>query len=227
MTYDVLDKDLYDDNKKKGKKKGKFFNMKPFWIHLGIILFFLSLIFFFFVSDITFNFGDEEKKTLTLTGKLENFNETYSGDLLISSSQFTLKTSSAFFDETGKDISIKDFKGRIFMKNNSIIFEGKASEIVFGRNKLEIKGDSFILTSQKRTNTQLYFDVLELNFEEGTLEFSKSVNFDFNKATVTLNDFNATMNYDGKYVFSGEPSTFALEYPKDNLKLEFNGKENK
>ena len=219
MSYDILSDDLFDEDKKvrPQNRRSKGPRIKPFYIHLGIVIIVLFLLFYFLLSDVSLDFGKKDEGTLTLIGQLESFNESYSGNLELYSSKFIIETSSGDFDEIAKDINIENFSGIIYYHNTSIKVEGTAHKIKFGKNSLNINGDIFQLESTKKTEIDLLFDTLNLNFTSGTAKLDRTLTYDFKDSLITMYSTNLTMIYDGTFSFDGISKNFTINSPQSNL----------
>lgn len=223
MSDELYDKS--ESSKKKDSKKGSKnkIQINPIYIHIGLILLIILLLFYFF-SDFSFNFSnnDEKIQIITLVGNLKQFNKTYSGDLDIYSKQFILQTTNAKYNENSKDIKIKGFNGTIALSDNmSLILKGVAEKIEYGKNNIEIKGTKFEFESFKKTSINLLFKELNLNFEDGRIKVGEDLNYEFENSSINLNNYNATLSYDGMFSFSGPLETFNLKNLNNNIQISY------
>jgi len=210
---------LKDDSKKKKTKDNKSsFSIKinPLFIHILILIIILVSIFFYFSSSINFDFN-KDSKMITIVGDIKNFDEVYNGTLNIFSKKFILTTSSGVYNETSKNLIIKNFNGEIKVVKGSMIFFGNAKEIFFGSNLINLNGGNFTLVSEKKTNVDLLIDDLLLNFEDGRIKISDDLNYDFENSSIHLMNFNFSLNYDSIYVLSGYADKMSLTSTKNNI----------
>lgn len=229
MGYEILADDLFDDNKKKKPKKDKTssksekgskkIDINPLYIHIGIILVILLLLFFLFSDSINFTFKTDDKKDIiVLVGDLNSFNKNYSGDLEIYVSNSELRTVNSVLELKSTDLEIKNFQGNVYLdKNKSIILDGNADKIIYGKNILNLENSKFQLTSYDKTNAKLYFDILDLDFKEGMIKLNEKLNYEFLNSSISLKNYNMSFNYDGTFTFSGESSEFTLDTKNPNL----------
>jgi hypothetical protein len=220
MPYDVLRDDLYDQNSRNQNNSG---SSGSFLIHLLLIILILfvigSIVYFFWPEDL---FGtNSEEESVTFLGQLKEFNESYEGDLNVTSSQFTLLIPSGRFDDSSKTLSIENFSGRIYLFNNSVHYDGVAKRIKYAGNTINLEGDSFTLDSRRKTKTQLFYEDLELNFESGRLKLNNELNFEFTDTKVELKNYNVSLSYDGSFSFSGIAEHFTLDAPNEFLSLSY------
>lgn len=220
-----MDMEILKDDKKKKKKDSKI-KINPLYIHISILVIILFSVFLYFSSNFDFTLNKSESEMITIVGDLEKFNEKYDGDINLYSKQFSLNTENAVYNETSKDIKIKNFKGNIQTANQSIIIKGIASEIKYGANTINIANKEFELISFKKTNINLLLSTINLNFEEGRIKISNDLNYDFESSSIILNNFNTTLNYDGKYVFSGLADNLSLSSTKNNIIIEYVAEKN-
>jgi len=154
-----------------------------------------------------------------MVGQLENFNLNYSGNLNLYSGEFFLKTKQGEFNSESLDIEIIDFNGSIFFENRSIVLEGNSNLINFGKNNIILAGEEFRLISIKKTNLDLYFDEVKLDFDEGVIKLGSQLNHEFENTSITLNNFNSSFAYDGTFSITGICDNLILETSKPKLKI--------
>lgn len=222
MAYKVMSDELYEkssDSSKKGPKKDskKKININPLYIHIGILVIILLSLILFFSSSISFDFSKDEVEIVTLVGNLEQFNKTYQGNISIYSKQSILETTNAKIDESSKDFYIDGFVGTISLADNiSMVIEGVAQKIDYGKNTLNLKGSHFKLQSFKKTNVALLFENLDLKFIDGRIKVADALNYEFENSTIILNNYNTTLSYDGMFSFSGPVDGFTLKNSNSN-----------
>ncbi|MDA3854627.1 MAG: hypothetical protein PF569_00100 [Candidatus Woesearchaeota archaeon] len=233
MGYEILAEDLFDDSKKKKPKKDKSssksdkgskkLDINPLFIHIGLILVILILLFFVFSDSINFNFKDDKVEDITvLVGELNSFNKIYSGDLELYVSNSELKTQSSTLELKSQDLEIKDFQGNIYLDDNdSIVLNGTAEKIVYGKNILNLENTQFTLTSFDKTNANLYYEKIDLDFKEGRIKLNEELNYEFTNSSITLNRYNMSFNYDGTFTFSGISSEFTLNASSPKLMITY------
>ncbi len=231
MGYEILTDDLYEDDGGSRKKKKhsvsslkedgkKFsFSINPMYIHLVLILIILVGAFYLFMPKIIPE-EDLNDKIISIVGELNSFNKNYSGDIELYSNEFNLRTDVGSFDEGSNDFFIKNFNGSILLtENNSIVLNGTALKISFGKNSLNLGGESFILESKLKTRMSLIFPRLDLDFKEGRIMLSDTLNYEFDNSTINLNNYNCSLSYDGIFSFSGTADNFRLDSLEDQLQI--------
>ncbi len=221
MGYEILSDELFDDTPKKPKKssnkkessssKSKSININPLYIHIGLVVILILFLIFFFMSDITFFDNKNEEDSVLLIGELKYFDESYIGSFDTYISNGLLKTRTGEFDIKSSDIEIENFIGQIYLYNNSIYMNGTARKITYNKNILNLAGENFLLTSYAKTNIDLYFKTLILEFEKGRIKLNEEFNYEFTNSTIILNNFNTSFNYDGSFSFVGNVSDFTLQ----------------
>lgn len=232
MGYEVVSDDLYDKGKnhdkkspKKDSKGTKKVSFNPLYIHITILVIILIAVILYFFSNFSFNFSNNEIENINIVGDLDKFNKSYQGDIELYSKQFILETNIGKFDEGSKYFKILGFSGIITKSDNfSIIIKGVAEKIEYGKSVLTLNGKSFKLESFKKTNINLYFKELELNFKEGRIKVGNSLNYEFENSSIILNNYNTTLNYDGMFSFSGPTDKFILKNPtlsKNNIQISY------
>ena len=236
MGYEVLSDDLYEDKdfnekpKKKGHKKSKetseksSFQFNPMYLHITILILVLIGIIYFFTSDFSLSTKDVQDKQVTIVGDISNFEKNFSGDIELYSTEFKLETTTSNFDDAAKDFFIKGFNGTIYLKNNSIILNGIAEKIDFGKNLIKLQNTRFLLESKKKTNLNLFFDEISLNVSEGRIILGDTLNYEFINSRIDLLNYNASVSYDGVFSFIGTTSKFNLNNMQDNLNIVFKNK---
>lgn len=229
MGYEILSNDLFDDgdnNKntkrvRKGQPQRKRRGISPLVIHFLLILIVVSMLFGLY----QWIFGDkdtvEEVNIVTFVGELEDFNESYSGDLEILTANFLLKTDNGNFAELSKTILIENFEGSIYSFNESILFVGTADSLEYGKNKINIASSNFELTSSRKTQVDLYFENISFDFTEGRIKFDDILNFEFEDTLVNTKNFNFTLTYDGKFSFRGVLDEYSLYDETRNLEITY------
>jgi len=234
MGYKILSNDLFNDNKpaKKAPRRRRRtvptpqpqrgINVKPIHIHLVLISIVILVLLFYFVKGLDFGSDNANQETILLIGTLDEFNETFKGDIKIFSTDFTLKTKSGQFNSNSKDVTLTNFSGNILLQNNTIYFIGIAQKAEYGQNTLNIDNQYFELASTKKTNIELFYDNLSLSFTEGRIKVNDELNFEFKNTTINLNNFNTTFSFDGIFSFTGVADNFILESTSPKLKINYN-----
>lgn len=247
MSYEILNKDIFSDDEpgKDSKKKDKIkytksdndnldldkddkkkfkFEFKQFYLNLFIILVIVILIILFFTTNMSSYFNtknNDNSKTLVLVGDLSEFNKTINGNLSIYSSEFELKYPNSVLNDQSKDIFIENYSGQVYLENKSIIFDGMANKIGFGKNNLNLNYNKFKLTSKVKTTLNFKIPIMNLKFENGRIIFDEVLNYEFLNSSILLNNFNTSMTYDGTFSFSGTTDEFTLNSSKDNLVVNY------
>jgi hypothetical protein len=238
MPYDILSDNLMnDDTPSRGrrpkvksnnnKNNNDGFKFKPFYLHLAVIVILLGTLFFFFMSDFSFDFTDDKKGDVTISGDLIKFDQFYAGDLELYSAKFTIETETGTFDDISKNIEIQGFDGEIKFdeKNSSILITGIANKIKYGKNDIKVNGGYFELVSVKKTTFQMYFNNISLNYNKGNIKLDDTFNFEFDNTTIDFEKFNLSLTYDGSFLISGKPGSFDLNSPKQNLAISYDKEE--
>ncbi len=216
------DQDLFEKVKEQ-EKADKTFTLKisPIMIHLSILLLLGLVIYFVFISGN--DFESKEELNLVLIGDIDNFSKEYSGDIFLYSSYYNLKTQNGEFDGENTKFSLQNFSGKIFTnENESIIFEGTSPLVHFGSNKLNLNNEKFILTSSKKTTFDLKLTQINLKFNEGRIKFAEELNNDFINTSIIVNNYNASITYDGTFSFKGISGSFNLKNNERNLQIIYN-----
>lgn len=212
--------DIIDDfDPKTGNSKSKR-KLNPILIHIGFLLLLLVIIGIVFFADFSFFDDEPQQPKLTLVGNQENFSIPYSGDVVVETSEFSLKTNSGKFDGNSQEFRIANYSGDISLVGTSIIFSGDADNISFGKNEISLSGSSFSLNSSKRTKVSFYLDELDMNFNDGVVKFADRLTYDFENASVLLNGANTTMTYDGVFSFKGYVESFSVN-TTNNVKISY------
>lgn len=230
MAYEVLSEDLYEGSsssqpkRKKSRENSDHQNsssFNPIYLHIAVIVIIILGLFFYFSSDFTFNFKNEpQRTTISLIGELSNFTYNFNSvNLNVYSSEFNLETQDGLFSDKSTDFKIDNFSGIIYLKNNSIIIEGSAQKLEYDKNMFQLKGKNFKLTSNKKTNTNIYFKDVALNFTNGRIKIDENLNYEFKNSSIILKDFNTSMSYDGTFSFSGHASEFSFFSPNQHLNI--------
>ena len=189
---------------------------------ITVVVLILFLLWYFFSDYISLNFGDDEKiETITLVGKVEEFNETYFGDINMTSARFLLESRSGKFKENSRKINIKNFNGSIYLKNRTIVLKGTADSLLFGKSSLNIGNETFVLKSLKKTMINLDFDKVDIKFDEGRVRIEKSINYKLDNSTISLGNFNHSLGFDGKFSFIGTADNFTINSPNQNLQINY------
>jgi len=220
-----IKRDYLSDLESSSKKKQKKNKIKPFMIHILIVVIILILFSVYLLSDFSFDFGGSNtitQKSITIIGDLISFNETYNGNLKLTSSEFKLQTPNTIFkEESSKDFFISNFSGIIYLFNNSIFLKGKSSQIIFGKNSVDLKDSNFILESRIKTTTTLIFKNISLNLVKGRILLDDTLNYEFDNSSILLSNFNTTFTYDSIFAFRGYADNFNLISNSDNLKISY------
>lgn len=229
VEYSISADDFYDDGKKKKKKKAaksttkasssNGLKIKPFYIHLGLIVLLILFLIFYFMNDLSFEMNSEEKDEIILIGDMSAMNLHYAGDLVIDSSDYVLETANSKFDGKSGDVEVYGFDGQIRLFNETMIFEGVAQKVVFKNNELKLAGGVFYLDSKKKTSVDLFFENVVLRFDEGIVKVNSDLNMNFEDTSIKLSGFNTTMNYDGKFVFNGFCDNFTMMRQNPNIEI--------
>lgn len=202
--------DIIDDfNPETGNSKSKK-KINPLFIHIGFLLLLLLVIVVFLLADFSFLSDEDTRPLLKIVGSQENFTLDYSGDLLIDTNHYSLKTQTGLFDGNSQQFAVKNFSGTITLHGESMFFEGIGQNISFGKNKIQLDGGIFVLNSSQKTTLSFFLDTLDMNFTTGTLKFDDSLTYDFEQATVNMTNANMTMVYDGIFSFRGYVETFSF-----------------
>ncbi len=233
MPYEILSEDVLDNNSppKKNRRRtqnnsrgGGRINIKPFMIHILILLVFFGLIYFFFFSNFFSTEEIEKKETFEIIGHIDEFNKSYSGDIQISASIFDLETNYGNFKQGSKNFNIESFNGTLDFRNKTLILEGTANQILHGENIINLNNVPFKLTINKRFQTSLYFSQYKQELRKGTFIFNNELEYEFNNAEISVENFNMTMVFDGKFTIFGTGDSFALDTDKNNLKIIYEDK---
>ena len=131
MPYEILSDDVLDNNpsppkrqrrknKNNSQEGGGRINIKPFLIHILILLAFFGLIYFFFFSNFFSSEDVDKKEIFEIVGHVDEFTKIYSGDLTISGSIFNLDTSYGNFTQGSKEFIIENFNGTLNFKNKTL-----------------------------------------------------------------------------------------------------------
>lgn len=233
MGYEVLNEEMYENSSSSPSKRRKTHTsvssddeskkkgLNPIYLHVTIIILIVLGLFFYFSEEISFDFKNEPKQTtVALIGTLDNF--TYNlnlKDLSLYSAEFTLEAQDSIFNGQRADFSIVNFSGVIYLSNDSIILEGTAQKLKYDGNQFQLKGKPFKLVSNKKTNTNLYFDNISLNFIEGRIKLDENLNYEFKNSSITLKNYNTSISYDGTFSFTGHSKEFSLIAPEQHLNL--------
>ncbi|MFW6286207.1 MAG: hypothetical protein ACOC16_03730 [Nanoarchaeota archaeon] len=222
MAYDIFDDDIKDktyskfsSSSKKTTKKPKSFlktKIKPMYIHIIIIIIILFLLGIYIFNNFDFSFKNSknQEEIITIVGDLNKFNETYHKSIQMYVTDFTLETRNGKFNGKSQEIELINFSGLIYLENNSIIFKGKTQKIIYGTNQLKLDGDNFILTSKRKTNIDLYFNEINLNYNKGRLKLDSNLNYKFENTTILFENYNFSFSYDGTFSFQGTANKFDL-----------------
>jgi hypothetical protein len=225
MGYDILTDDLFKEDessskKEKPKKKLEFSNI---YIHIIILLLILIPVIIYFYSD--YSFLNEEKQSnflnLDLVGDLDEFNISYNGNLKVESKVSLLTTKFSKILQENKEFEILNFSGNIFLYNDSIYFNGNGDKIIFDDNLINLNGENFELKAQKKVSFKLNLSELKINFQEGRLILGEILTFNMQNSSVDINNFNASISYDGKFSLNGIFDSFILNSFGDNLSIKF------
>jgi hypothetical protein len=173
------------------------------------------------MSDLTFFDNKDKQDSVLLIGDLKSFDESYIGSFETYIANGLLKTRSGEFDIKSSDIQIENFVGQIYLFNDSININGTARKITYKKNTLNLVGESFLLTSYAKTNIELYFKTLALEFDEGRIKLNEEFNYEFTNSTIILNNFNTSFNYDGTFTFMGNVSDFELQTKEPALVINY------
>lgn len=230
MAYDILSDDVLDDssNKRSSKRNRSRNNnngggIPPLLIHFLIILVIVAIIFGIFFAFFNGNEEKEHSGKVTFIGDLEEFNETYQGDLQILATEFVLNTQNGIFEDKSKEIHIKKFSGNIYFEDKSLNFEGVSESVKYGNNLIKIGNNKFNLTTSKKSNIKLFFDEINLTFNSGSVKLDNTLNFKFENSSVNVKKFNMTLSYDGTFSLSGNNELFTLSAPNEKLKITYDG----
>ena len=233
MGYKILNDDIYDDSTptrraapatprrapaRRVAQSGIV--IQPLHIHLFIISMLVLALLIYFITGLDFN-NNEKSESILLIGILDNFNESFIGDIKISSTDFVLKTKGGTFSSSSNDVVLSNFTGNIMLLNESIVFSGKSEKVEYGKNVINIDYQYFELISLKKTDIELFYDQLNLTFKEGRIKVDDKLNFEFKNSTIVLNDFNSTFSFDGIFSFTGVAKSFILNSLHPNLDLSY------
>lgn len=199
------------------------FRINPFFIHLTLVIIILLVFFFYLTPDSKTNL--DKTQEVQFVGELENFNISHKGNLELYSTEFTLETPNAKFDEGAKNFQIENFTGTIHHFNKTIITQGTAKSIQFGKNSLNLNNENFKLTSKKKTTVDIYFQNLTLTFKEGRIKVSDILNYELDNSTINLKNFNTSITYDGTYSINGEIEKFDIQTQKQGITISYNQNE--
>lgn len=234
MGYEVLSDDIYEGSSNSPPQKrrkshssassdesSKKFSINPIYLHVGIIVIIVLGLFFYFSEDISFDFKNEEKlTTVSLIGTLENFSYNFNlVDLNLYSAEFILEAQESEFSGKSADFIISNFTGVMYLKNDSMILEGTAQKLRYDGNVFQLKGKNFKLISTKKTNTNVYFENVTLNFVNGRIKLDESLNYEFKNSSIILKQYNSSISYDGTFSFTGHSKEFSLLAPKQHINI--------
>ena len=233
MAYEILSNDLSEDSsssrprKRKShsssdsEERSKGFSFSPIYLHIIIIIVIILGLFFYFAQDFTFNFKNEEKlSSLSLVGDIKNFNYSInSKNLVVYSADFNLEAEENTFSGQGKDFIIANFTGSIILNNKSMIIQGTAQRLEYDKNRFQLKGKEFKLVSNKKTSTNIYFENTTFYFNTGRIKLDESLNYEFKNSSIILNNYNASMSYDGTFSFLGHAQEFSLLAPNQHIAI--------
>lgn len=231
--YDILSKDILDDSDndssssnggKKDDKGNNHITIPPIVVHIIIILFLLGIVGLLYFVFFSSSEETEKEDLITFVGQLKNFDREYDGNMTLSLSSFLLITNAGNFSENSKNVEIKNFSGRIYYENKSLNFVGTGNTITFDRNVINLRGSEFKIVSSRKTNIDLSFDEIALNFTKGRAKVNNDLNFEFEKGTVNITNFDSSFNFDGVFSITGTADSFKLDAPQENLYLEYNNK---
>lgn len=213
--------DSYNFSKKGSRKK---LNIKPFHIHLSLILVLILGGFFYFSDGFGFNLNwldSSDTQVVSLNGDLGFFNEPYSGSVKLYASDFVLEMEDGRFDISSTDVEMSDFVGRIYLMNETLVLDGTVDKIEYGNNLLRLNGKPIVLRSLKKVYVDFEFDKLILDFKQGDIKFKDKFSFDFVNTTITLQDFDCEFYYDGSFSFVGSASSFNVYSFNPNLNISY------
>lgn len=223
MPYQVNGNDGFTPR----RRKLPFFRIRPLFIHIAFIIILVIVLILFFSSDSSKNSDELYHNEITLIGELTEFNITYSGDLEIDMSEFTLETSTAKIGEKAKEFNIRNFTGNIFYSNKSIILNGTAKNITYDQNIINLNHEKFELVGEKKTSLSMDFDNITFNFEKGRVKFSNTLNYELDNSTINIKNFSSDITFDGTFSISGKLEEFEINTPKQGLNLQYSLKKEK
>lgn len=229
MGYEILSDDLLANNNGPQQDQPETWfqrlmdKIRWFKLHIFAILIIILGIFLYFNLDLDFDFGFDRNEVgvLTLSGNFDTFNENYSGDLEIESTQFSIISST--LESTGEagTISLKNFSGTIVQINNSIVFNGTTQTLEYGKLKINTQDKAFTLISSGKTNTRLLLKSAHFTELTGTAKLDKTFNYEFENSSIKIKNYNTTFAYDGSFTFSGTADKFDISSPKHNLVISY------
>lgn len=214
------DDELYQKVKNQDKKSLFGSGIPPLVIHISILLLLILIIYFFFISD--FSSDEEENNSLVLIGDVVNFSKEYSGDVEIYTAYYSLKTRNGEFDGENSDFTLNNFSGVIYVYNESIVFDGTSPQVSFGKNKLNLKDEGFVLMSSGKTTFDVTLPFLNIEFNDGRIKFAEELNNDFKNSSISIVKYNASITYDGTFSFNGKAKSFDLINPNRDLRIQYN-----
>jgi len=229
MGYEILRDDLGKNksepkpSKKKMKKIPQIAKVNPVYIHIALIIVIIGLLFLYFLDDVSFDYQtSQQQEVITLIGSLNEFNESYSGDILVVADNFKLETPTGEFDVVSAEIEIEDFNGSVYLNENlSIVLDGTSKKIEYGKNKINLNGQKFKFTSGKKVSMNLFFDKLNLDFNDGRIKIDESFNYDFENTNISVSGFNSSLKFDGTFLFAGPTNELNLLSKSPKLSIKY------
>ena len=188
---------------KKILKKISFITNKRLFI-LNLVLVVLAiLIALILIFDVNLNPFEKEQEIISITGSTNNFVNNYTGDITIESSEFDLSIGDSNYNIVDTEINIQNFSGKIEKIASSFYFTGTANFVEYKGNKLDSKDKKIRLKPSKVFSTELLFEELNINLDDGDVNIVDKLDFSFNDASFIVKNFKVDFNFDKEFSLVG------------------------